>query len=146
MSRPMLTPLRISPSTYWSLRLPVMMMILQMTGEKHPPLQPEESATPVVAPTAQHAGQGAPVEFVSPPAGVTPTSEDGDECLRRFRTIDNIVAESAEELLLVVGEEPATFTEAEPHPAWRAAMLEEMSAIEENGTWELIRLKRIYNF
>jgi hypothetical protein len=77
---------------------------------------------------------------------VTPTSEDGDGCLRRFRTIDNIVAESAEELLLVVGEEPATFAEAEPHPTWRAAMLEEMSAIEENGTWELIRLKRIYNF
>jgi hypothetical protein len=39
-----------------------------------------------------------------------------------------------------VGEEPATFAEVEPHPAWRAAMLEEMSAIEENGTWELTSL------
>jgi hypothetical protein len=71
---------------------------------------------------------------------VTPTSEEGDGRLRRFRTIDNIVTKFAEELLLVVAEEPATFAEAEPHPAWRAAMLEEMSAIEENGTWELTSL------
>jgi hypothetical protein len=107
-------------------------------GAAFPPPQPEEPATPVAA--AHRAGQGAPVEFVSPPAGVTPTSEEGDGRLRRFRTIDNIVAEFAEELLLVVGEEPATFAEAEPHPAWHAAMLEEMSAIEENGTWELTSL------
>uniref|UniRef100_A0ACD5X227 Uncharacterized protein n=1 Tax=Avena sativa TaxID=4498 RepID=A0ACD5X227_AVESA len=104
------------------------------------PEQPEEPATPAAVPATQRAGHGAPVEFVSPPSGVTPTSEDGDGRLRRFRTIDNIVAEYAEELLLVVGEEPATFAEAEPHPAWRAAMLEEMSAIEENGTWELTSL------
>ena len=66
---------------------------------------------------------------VTPPSGVTPTSVDGDGRLRRFRTIDNIVAESAEELFLVVGEEPATFAEAEPQLAWRAAMLGEISAI-----------------
>jgi hypothetical protein len=85
-----------------------------------PPLsthQPEEPATPATMPASQHAGHDAHVEFVSPPPGVTPTSVDGDGRLRRFRTIDNIVAESAEELLLVAGEEPATFTEAEPHPA-----------------------------
>jgi hypothetical protein len=71
---------------------------------------------------------------------VTPASEEGDGRLRRFHTIDNIVAEFAEELLLVVSEEPATFAEAEPHPAWRGTMLEEMNAIEENGTWELTSL------
>lgn len=97
-----------------------------------PPLstqQPEEPATPTAVSAMQHVGHDAPMEFVSPPSGVTPTSADGDELLRRFRTIDNIVAESAEELFLVVGEEPATFDEAEPHPAWHAAMQEEMSAI-----------------
>ena len=34
--------------------------------------------------------------------------------------------------------EPSTFVEAQKHECWRHAMLDEMTAIEANGTWELI--------
>jgi hypothetical protein len=46
----------------------------------------------------------------------------------------------AYELRLVGGEEPATFAEAEQDGAWRAAMLEEMAAIERSKTWHLTKL------
>ena len=42
------------------------------------------------------------------------------------------------ELLLISAEEPPTFALAERDANWRRAMLEEMKAIEENKTWELI--------
>ena len=42
------------------------------------------------------------------------------------------------ELLLVSAEEPPTFALAERDANWRRAMLEEMKAIEENETWELV--------
>ena len=44
------------------------------------------------------------------------------------------------ELHLAAGEEPSTFDEAEPHAAWRAAMLDELASIEENKTWTLTPL------
>ncbi|CAA0827649.1 cysteine-rich RLK (RECEPTOR-like protein kinase) 8 [Striga hermonthica] len=43
-----------------------------------------------------------------------------------------------QELLLVSAEEPSTFAQAERDASWRRAMLEEMKAIEENETWELV--------
>jgi hypothetical protein len=46
----------------------------------------------------------------------------------------------ADELQLVGGEEPATFVEEKQEGAWRAAMLEEMAAIEWNKTWCLVKL------
>ena len=45
-----------------------------------------------------------------------------------------------DEWLLVATEEPTTFDEANIDPAWRAAMKEEMVAIEETGTWEAVDL------
>jgi hypothetical protein len=36
--------------------------------------------------------------------------------------------------------EPRSFTEAEKHAAWRAAMQSEMDAVETNRTWELVDL------
>ena len=42
------------------------------------------------------------------------------------------------ELQLVSAEEPPTFALAERDGNWRRAMLEEMKAIEENETWELV--------
>ena len=42
------------------------------------------------------------------------------------------------ELLLISAEEPPTFILTERDTNWRRAMLEEMKAIEENETWELI--------
>lgn len=34
--------------------------------------------------------------------------------------------------------EPSCFDEAQKHECWRHAMLDEMTAIEANGTWELV--------
>ena len=67
----------------------------------------------------------------------------------RFRRVDNLVGEGGAprlasrllddpELLLVSAKEPPTFTVAEHDANWRRAMLEEMRAIEDNGTWELV--------
>jgi hypothetical protein len=39
-----------------------------------------------------------------------------------------------QELMLVRGEEPATFTQAEGDEAWEQTMREEMGSIEENNT------------
>jgi hypothetical protein len=41
--------------------------------------------------------------------------------------------------------EPRSFTEAERHAAWRAAMQSEMDAVEKNYTWELVDLPRGHN-
>lgn len=41
-------------------------------------------------------------------------------------------------LLLVSAEETPTFAEAEQDPNWRRAMIEEMQAINDNQTWELV--------
>lgn len=45
-----------------------------------------------------------------------------------------------EDLLLAVGEEPATFEEARREEFWRKAMMEEMASIEQNKTWKLVNL------
>ena len=42
------------------------------------------------------------------------------------------------ELHLGSVEEPPNFAAAEQEARWRAAMLEEMAAVEENRTWELV--------
>ena len=67
----------------------------------------------------------------------------------RFYRVDNIVSDGGAlglatrildvlELLLVSAEEPPTFVLAERDANWRRVMLEEMKAIEDNGTWELV--------
>ncbi|WVZ61696.1 hypothetical protein U9M48_011528 [Paspalum notatum var. saurae] len=48
------------------------------------------------------------------------------------------VRELQEDLLLVEGEEPATFAQAEQEEVWRRAMQDEISSIEENQTWKLV--------
>jgi len=42
------------------------------------------------------------------------------------------------ELHLGSAEEPPSFAAAEQEACWRAAILEEMAAVEENHTWELV--------
>ena len=72
---------------------------------------------------------------------------EGEEV--QFRRLDDIVGGTGPsglagrllndvELLLVSAEEPPTFVLAEHNGNWRRAMLEEMKAIEENETWQLI--------
>ena len=91
-----------------------------------------------------------PIEFASPPSDIIEfvnAFHDGEEV--RFRRLDDIVGGTGPiglagrllndpELLLVSAEEPPTFALAEHDANWRRAMLEEMKAIEENETWELV--------
>ncbi|CAA0840906.1 cysteine-rich RLK (RECEPTOR-like protein kinase) 8, partial [Striga hermonthica] len=120
------------------------------TGEESPPAAAHTA--PPQSPAA--AGQGTPpattVEFTSPPSNIdeyVDAFHDGEEV--RFRRMDNLVGNSVvpglasrllddQELLLVSAEEPSTFAQAERDVSWRRAMLEEMKAIEENETWELV--------
>jgi hypothetical protein len=44
------------------------------------------------------------------------------------------------QLFVVAADEPATLAEAEQHVHWRAAMTEEIQAIEDNHTWVLTDL------
>ncbi|CAA0822344.1 cysteine-rich RLK (RECEPTOR-like protein kinase) 8 [Striga hermonthica] len=120
------------------------------TGEESPPAAAH--TPPPQSPAA--AGQGTPpvttVEFTSPPSDIdeyVDAFHDGEEV--RFRRMDNLVGNSIvpglasrllddQELLFVSAEEPSTFAQAERDVSWRRAMLEEMKAIEENETWELV--------
>lgn len=91
------------------------------------------------------------VEFATPPgAGVSEhldTDHDDDAPLR-YRYIDNILGpdsppglaarEVEEQLLLASDVEPTSYSEALRHECWRNAMLDEMTSIEANGTWELV--------
>ena len=99
---------------------------------------------------AEQGGQGPPIEFTSPPSDFSEFVDafhDDEEVW--FRRLDNIVGNAGAiglasrllddpELLLVSVEEPPTFALAERDTNWRQAMLEEMKAIEDNGTWELV--------
>ena len=103
------------------------------------PITPAEQGTP-----------STPIEFVSPPIDITKFVDafhEGEEV--QFYRLDDIVSGigpsglagrllNDAELLLVSVEEPPTFALAERDENWRWAMLEEMKAIEENETWELI--------
>ena len=118
------------------------------------PSTPSEQGTPSTS-----------IEFASPPSDITEFVDafhDGEEV--RFHKLDDIIGGTRSsglagqllndlELLLIAEEEPPTFMLAERDAHWRQAMLEEMKAIEENKTWELIDpplgcysigLKRVY--
>jgi len=110
--------------------------------------------------TPSTAGQGTPISaatstvssirFVTPPPSASPNidADYSGEPLR-FRLVDDIVgigsppgqaAHVLDDLELHLGsaEEPPNFAAAEQEARWRAAMLEEMAAVEENRTWELV--------
>ncbi|BAF28754.2 Os11g0656500 [Oryza sativa Japonica Group] len=126
----------------------------QDAGE--PPARSSSSPqTPSDSPTAGRTpsvhGDAPAVEFVSPPTGAAANLDaDHDDAPLRFRTMDNVLGpamlpglanrEVQEELMMVSGEEPATFAQAERDEDWRRAMLDEISSIEENKTWRLVDL------
>jgi hypothetical protein len=92
------------------------------------------------------------VEFATPPIlRDEDLDADHDEDVPlRFHKVDNILGPAspqgwalrmlAQELHVVSLDEPGSFAEAEADPSWRRAMLEEMKAIEDNGTWYLTSL------
>jgi hypothetical protein len=71
-----------------------------------------------------------------------------DDAPLRFRTIDDILGPATppglahrnqeQDLLLASADEPANFEQAQAHECWRKAMLDKMTSIEANGTWELV--------
>lgn len=106
----------------------------------------EQPVIPIGATPSPPPAPPASPEFVSPPPDAAEhlDAEHDDDVLVRFRTMENILGSASprgqaprtlcHELLLQVGEEPATFVEAEKDKSWRAAMMEEMRSIEENRT------------
>lgn len=88
-------------------------------------------------------------EFTTPPtynANYFDVADTAPPDQHRYRRVADLIGDSvtlpgqAERLLLVPEEKPATFAEAEPHDCWRSAMLDELRAIEQNGTWSLVEL------
>jgi hypothetical protein len=86
-----------------------------------------------------------PQGFGSPPLSPTSSAMDAnhDDSPVRDRSIRDIMedtepGEQGEDLLMVNTEEPASFQEAQAYDCWRKAMLNEMTAIKANGTWELV--------
>jgi hypothetical protein len=86
-----------------------------------------------------------PVEFGSPLSDIDEYVDAFHDGEMRFRRVDNLVGDIGApglasrllddpELLLISAEEPPTFAQAERDANWRRVMLEEMKAIEENGT------------
>ena len=112
------------------------------------PATPEHDALA----TLEHDTPATPVQFVSPPPDdELDLDDDHDDAPLRFRAIDNIIGARTTppgvatrnldaELHFTSAEEPATFAAAEREPCWRAAMTEEMKAITDNATWELVEL------
>jgi hypothetical protein len=107
---------------------------------------PSDTPTPSASPVHQvNQGRGVADGYVSPPPDATPDAElVGEEAPCRYRTLESVdhdlEAADANELLFASSGEPITFQEAEPHAAWRAAMMDEMASIEENKTWSLTTL------
>lgn len=90
---------------------------------------------------------------MSPPPDDERLDTTHDDTLLRYRGIDKVIGsalvlvQAARELVddtlyLVCEGEPSSFDEAERDAAWRAAMKEEMDAVQRNGTWELLDLPR----
>lgn len=76
---------------------------------------------------------------------------DHDDAPLRLRSMDAVVGQAPvpglaardlqqEQLHAVSADEPSSLEDAERDPHWRAAMVEEIRAIEENGTWSLTDL------
>jgi hypothetical protein len=84
------------------------------------------------------------VEHVSPPDDTPDIDEEADGAPLHFRTMVDLLGtvpqqgvadtQLREELLAVIGDEPATVEEALKIKEWRAAMMEELSSIKENKT------------
>lgn len=88
----------------------------------------------------------------SPPAAEGPCEENFESSSsssnvmpERYRLLSDIYAETErieldEELYFMGMEEPATFGEATSDENWRKSMINELEAIEKNGTWKLTTL------
>jgi hypothetical protein len=119
-----------------------------------PPCTPAATATPLGTSTPTPACVENSVEF----ATRLPHDEERIDAYHngeplRYRTMENLLGDQPVpklaphdlevQLHLACDDgEPRSFTEAERHAAWRAAMQSEMNAVEKNCTWELADLPR----
>jgi hypothetical protein len=114
------------------------------------PGQVPGSVTPST-PSPQSTVTSTPSDFVSPPHSSIfehlDTDHDDDAPLR-FRAIDSVIGPATplgpiervlvdERLLLASEVEPATLEEALKSEDWHHAMLDEITSIESNDTWEM---------
>jgi hypothetical protein len=76
-------------------------------------------------------------------------ADHDDEVPVRYRMVEDVLGEPgsnpglasrtlSEDLLLAEDVEPSTYEQAQAHECWRLAMLDELTSIEANGTWELV--------
>ncbi|WVZ88673.1 LOW QUALITY PROTEIN: hypothetical protein U9M48_035165 [Paspalum notatum var. saurae] len=123
-----------------------------------PATTPTSAAMPTCGPEPRTPAAPTPagpsmVQFATPPTGELDLDEDHeDDAPLRFQTMDNVLGlgsppgladrELTQELLVAIGNEPASVEEAKTSKEWRMAMLEEMASIEENKTWSLVDLPR----
>ncbi|WVZ81795.1 hypothetical protein U9M48_029136, partial [Paspalum notatum var. saurae] len=139
--------------------------VIRYTTVAHPEVttmlqpQPREDtpgpSTPAPTPHAMpaptpHATPSPTIKFATPPSVAEEDldAEHDDDVPLRFRTVDNILGlatprgmahqDQDEDLLLTSTDEPTIFEQAQAHECWRKAMLDEMTSIEANGTWELV--------
>jgi transposase InsO family protein len=118
-----------------------------------PSTSPAAGATPAFAPAPASVIEHSPGGHVSPPPNDSDNLDaDHDEDVPlRYRTMDDILGLAIPRgpaprnlvqgvLMLQIGEEPDTFTEAHEEQAWRDAMAEEIKAIDDNNTWRLVTL------
>jgi len=92
-----------------------------------------------------------PVWYVTPPPNAAEyLYANYDREPVRYRSVDDVVGpaippglaarelDEAEKLLFGSTEEPPSYAKAEKDAHWRHAMEEEVNAIKESGTWELV--------
>ncbi|WVZ61596.1 hypothetical protein U9M48_011448 [Paspalum notatum var. saurae] len=114
-----------------------------------PACEPEPH-TPVTPPAPMASSRA---RFITPPTGELDLDHDHeDDVPLRFWTMDDLVGPGpalglassvlTQELLVAIGDEPASVEEAKASKEWRMAMLEEMASIEENKTWTLVDLPK----
>jgi hypothetical protein len=124
-------------------------------GSSPPPPQPATPCTPAstATPTPTRVEHN-PAKFATPLCHDEERIDayhDGEPL--RYRTMENLLDDQpvsglvshdleAQLHLACDGGEPQSFTEAERHAAWCAAMQSEMDAVEKNRTWELADLPR----
>jgi hypothetical protein len=110
------------------------------------PASPSPTSPPASPPLGEYAAPGEEEHEVEDEN----LDADHDDAPLRVQAIDDMIGNAATpglarrvleaELNFTSAEEPLTFREVEQDAAWRAAIREEMKAIEDNRTWELTAL------
>ena len=131
---------------------------IQYTSVGHPKVtttllpQPQEDAAGPSTPasTTNTRASTPTITFASPPgiAKEDLDAEHEDNAPLRFRTIENILGpatnpsivqrDQGKDLLLVSIDEHVSYEQAMAHECWKKKMLDEMTSIEANDTWELV--------